>query len=39
MDIPISEQYKYELRNKIGYLDNENNIKITFEDSWVFNEH
>jgi len=38
IDIPASEQYKYELKNRIGNVKNESDIEIIFEDSWVFNE-
>ncbi len=37
LEIPISEQYKYELSNNIGST-NDSGIKITLVDKWVFYE-
>jgi len=36
MEIPVSEQYRYELKNKVGSTSDESHIDITMEDSWVF---
>lgn len=38
-EVPVSEQYKYELLNKTGKTTDESGIKITLKDSWVFSEN